>query len=159
MVENYIRELEKLKPEKEAFKVMISGTFDIVHTGHIFLINQAAKIGEVHVIVARDSSVKNFKGRPPIFPEKQRLAIIRSVKNVKWAELGSDTEDWVLRIVEVCPDLFLLGPNQYGDPDEYEKKVAERGCDTMFRRLETMHDEFKLNSSTKIRKKIIKNGF
>lgn len=155
MVEKYIKELRNLKSKKNDFKVMIAGTFDILHTGHIYLINQAARIGEVYVIVARDSSVEKFKGKPPILPEKQRLKIIQSIKNVKWAELGSSKEDWVLRIVEICPDIFLLGPNQYGDPDEYEEKVKQRGCNTIFRRLRKMHNEFELNSSTKIKQKVI----
>ena len=109
----------------------------------------------MHVIVARDSSVKRFKGQDPILPENQRLEIVRSVKHVSWAELGSDKEDWVVRIVEMNPDIFLLGPNQYGDPEYYENELKNRGCFTIFRRLPKMDETFELNSSSKIKKKVL----
>ncbi|MHA1339530.1 MAG: adenylyltransferase/cytidyltransferase family protein [Promethearchaeota archaeon] len=155
-ISEIIEELKKIYPKKKEFKVMIAGTFDIIHTGHLYLINEAAKIGKVHVIVARDRSVEKFKKQRPILPEKQRLEIIRSIKNVQWAELGSDKEDWVVRIVEICPDIFLLGPNQYGDPIYYESEVKKRGCHTIFRRLNKLDNRFELNSSTKIKEKILK---
>lgn len=154
-INHIIKELKNLHPNRDTFTVMIAGTFDILHNGHIYLINQAAKIGIVHVIVARDSSVERFKGQSPILPEKQRLEIVRSIKNVTWAELGSDKEDWIKRIVEICPDIFLLGPNQFGDPIYYENQVRTRGCCTIFRRLPNIYDKFELNSSTKIKIKII----
>jgi FAD synthetase len=154
-IANIIKELRDLHPNRDTFTVMVAGTFDIIHNGHIFLINQAAKIGIVHVIVARDTSVERFKGQKPILPEKQRLDIVRSLKNVTWAELGSDKEDWIKRIVEICPDVFLLGPNQFGDPIYYENQVRTRGCCTIFRRILTFYDKFELNSSTKIKQKII----
>jgi FAD synthetase len=156
MSNEYLEELHRLYPkQKEPFKVMIAGTFDIIHTGHIALINEAAKIGKVHVIVARDSSVKKFKGQPPIFPEVQRLSIVRSLKSVEWAELGSETEDWMLRIAELNPQMFLLGPNQFGEPDKFEKQLRLRNCATIFRRMKKMDEEFPLNSSTKIKQEIV----
>jgi len=156
-IQEIINELKRIYPKKNCFKVMIAGTFDIIHTGHLYLINEAGKIGKVYVIVARDVSVEKFKKQKPILPENQRLEIVRSIKNVYWAELGSDKEDWVLRIVEICPDLFLLGPNQYGEPSYYENEVKKRGCNTIFRRLNKMDDRYELNSSSKIKEKILKN--
>jgi FAD synthetase len=156
IINKIIKELKDLHTNRDTFTVMIAGTFDIIHNGHLYLINEAAKIGIVHVIVARDTSVEKFKGQKPILPEKQRLEIVRSIKNVTWAELGSDKDDWIKRIVEICPDVFLLGPNQFGDPVYYENQVKTRGCCTIFRRLPTLYDKFDLNSSTKIKLKILK---
>lgn len=157
MAERFKKELEKMYPEKKGdFKVMIAGTFDILHTGHIYLINEAAKIGHVHVIIGRDNSVNKFKHQPPILPEKQRLEIVRAIKNVEWAELGSNSEDWLIRIAEIDPELFLLGPNQFGDPENFERELRKRGCKTIFRRLEKMDEKFSLNSSSKIKEKILR---
>ena len=156
MTNEYLDELHRLYPKKQGpFNVMIAGTFDIVHTGHIALINEAAQIGKVHVIIARDSSVKKFKGQNPIFPETQRLAIVRSIKNVEWAELGSETEDWMLRIAELNPQLFLLGPNQFGEPEKFEKQLRQRNCSTIFRRMKAMDESFQLNSSSKVKQEIV----
>ena len=150
------QELGNLYPDlNRPFKVMIAGTFDIIHTGHIALIQAAAEIGEVFVIIARDSSVEKFKGQIPIMPEMQRLEIIRNIKGVTHVELGSDNEDWLIRIVEILPDLFLLGPNQWGDESYYEEEMKNRNLPTIFRRLPELDTKFPLNSSTKIKEKIL----
>lgn len=155
-MDNIIKELQaQFSNVSRLYKVMIAGTFDILHTGHIYLIRQAASIGEVYVIIARDSSVEKFKGQKPIMPENQRLEIMRNIKGVTHVELGSDTEDWLMRIVEIKPDLFLLGPNQWGDADQYEEDTRKLGVHTIFRRLPELDTEFPLNSSTKIKEKIL----
>ncbi|MHA1112094.1 MAG: adenylyltransferase/cytidyltransferase family protein [Promethearchaeota archaeon] len=155
-MDKIIAELQQKNPNlNRPYKVMIAGTFDVIHTGHISLIKAAAEIGDVYVIIARDSSVEKFKEQKPIMPETQRMEIIRNIKGVKYVELGSDKEDWLIRIVEIKPDLFLLGPNQWGDQDQYEEEVQALGAPTMFRRLPEMDTEFPLNSSTKIKEKIL----
>ncbi len=156
MAEKIIEELKKLHPNKSEFSVMLAGTFDIIHTGHIHLINEAAKIGKVHVIIARDSSVAKYKGQPPILPEKQRLKIVQGLKGVESARLGSENGK-LIRIAEFNPDIFLLGPNQFGDPGKYEKELKKLEYKTIFRRLTEMDDSFPMNSSTKIKEKILKS--
>ncbi|MBN2157366.1 MAG: adenylyltransferase/cytidyltransferase family protein [Candidatus Lokiarchaeota archaeon] len=153
----FTKELKSLYPGlNRPYKVMIAGTFDIIHTGHTYLIQKAAEIGDLYVIIARDISVEKFKGQKPIMPEAQRMELIRNIKGVKYVELGSDTEDWLKRIIEINPDLFLLGPNQWGDENSYEKEVKKKGAYTIFRRLPTKDIRFSLNSSTKIKEKILK---
>ncbi|MHA1819049.1 MAG: adenylyltransferase/cytidyltransferase family protein [Promethearchaeota archaeon] len=157
-IDDYIRELKDLFPADENnYNVMIAGTFDLIHTGHIYLMQQAARIGRVHVIVARDKSVFKFKHQYPIMPEKQRLEVIRAIKYIYWAQLGADSDNWTKRILEINPHLFLLGPNQYGEPSDYEKKIHKLGGRTIFRRLKKLDESFELNSSTKIKIKILNN--
>jgi FAD synthetase len=152
----FIAELRKLLPDlTRPYKVMIAGTFDILHTGHLSLIHAASEIGDLYVIIARDSSVDKFKGQKPIMPEKQRMEIIRNIKGVKHVELGSDKEDWLIRIVELKPDLFLLGPNQWGNENQYEEEMRKHGAQTIFRRLPHLDTKYSLNSSTKIKEKIL----
>lgn len=157
VAEGFIEDLKELLPEKsnKCFNVTIAGTFDIIHHGHIYFIGEAAKIGKVHVIIARDSSVKKYKGQPPIIPEEQRLKNILGIKGVISAELGSDNGKLV-PIVRRNPDIFLLGPNQYGDPEKYESELKKVGCKTIFKRLPELDNTYELNSSTKIKEKILK---
>jgi FAD synthetase len=155
MAEKFLEELKKLHPDKSRFNVMIAGTFDIIHTGHLYLINEAAKIGDVHVIIARDASVTKYKKQPPILSGKQRLEIVKRLKGVKSARLGSE-DGKLVKIAEFNPDIFLLGPNQYGDPVKYEKELNKVGFEILFRRLCNMDESFELNSSTKIKEKILK---
>ena len=61
-------------------RILVAGTFDLVHAGHIYLINEAAKLGDVYVIVATDRNRELFSGERPIIPQEQRLEIIKNIK-------------------------------------------------------------------------------
>ena len=63
----------------------------------------------------------------------------------------------LIRIAEFNPDIFLLGPNQFGDPGKYEGELKKLEYKTIFRRLPEIDDSFPLSSSTKIKEKIIKS--
>ena len=104
-------------------KVLVAGTFDILHPGHIFLINEAAKLGEVHVIVATDKNREKFSGKLPIIPEEQRLKVIKSLKNVKKAKLGRKDNNKLVTISEINPDIILLGPDQKFDMNILKKSL------------------------------------
>ena len=78
-MEKILTELKERYPDlSRPFKVMIAGTFDLLHTGHLSLISTASQMGEVYVIIARDSTVEKFKGQKPIMPEEQRMEIIKN---------------------------------------------------------------------------------
>ena len=48
-------------------KVMCAGTFDIIHPGHLYYLSEAKKYGDnLVVVVARDETSKDFKGKKPI---------------------------------------------------------------------------------------------
>ena len=137
-------------------KILVAGTFDIIHPGHIFLFNQAAKMGDVYVIVATDKNRENYSGERPIIPEKQRLEVVKSIKNVKEARLGRNDNDTLKTVEEINPDLILLGPDQKYDISTLIQGLNEKGLNHIkVQRLETYYDEFELHSSSLIKKKII----
>ena len=137
-------------------KVLIAGTFDIIHPGHIFLINQAAKLGEVHVIVSTDKNRKAYSGEAPIVNETQRLEVVKSLKNVTSARLGRRDNNTIKTVKEINPDIVLLGPDQKYSTEELKEGLVTAGMtDVEVKRLKTYYDKFELTSSTKIKKKII----
>ena len=137
-------------------KILVAGTFDILHPGHIFLINEAAKLGDVHVIVATDKNRETYSGEAPIVPEEQRLEVIKSLKNVKTAKLGRHDNDTLKTVEELNPDIILLGPDQKFSVDRLQKALKMKGLTHIeVRRLEKYYDKFKLHSSSFIKKKII----
>src|SRR6056297_3570919 len=93
-------------------RVLVTGCFDILHPGHIFFFKEAAKMGEVYVIVARDSTITKFKKQPPIIPEKQRLEVVKAIRWVEKAVLGYEHRKFIVRALNLKPDIILLGPNQ-----------------------------------------------
>ena len=54
-------------------RILVAGTFDLIHAGHIYLINEAAKLGDVYVIVSTDKNRELFSGERPIVHQEQRL--------------------------------------------------------------------------------------
>ncbi len=129
-------------------KVLVAGTFDILHPGHVYLLREAWKRGRVHVIVARDSTVERLKGRRPIVPEQQRLEVVRSVRYVANARLG-DPVDMLRPVVEEKPDVILLGPDQWPNEEELARMLEERGVEARVERLPERL-ECPLCSSTRI---------
>ena len=93
-------------------RVLVTGVFDILHPGHIFLIHEAAKLGEVYVIVARDATVAKYKHHPPIVPEDQRLEVVQALRDVEYATLGYADKYFMEKALELKPDIIFLGPNQ-----------------------------------------------
>ena len=136
-------------------KVMVAGVFDIIHPGHIFLISKAAELGDVVVVVARDSTVQRLKGRRPVVPEVQRLEVVKNIKGVKEAVLGNEGEDMLKIVEELRPDVIMLGPNQDFDEEKLRKGLEERGLRIEVVRLKELYEAYKLCSTTKIIKEIL----
>ena len=140
-------------------KVVVTGTFDLLHPGHSFLINKAAKLGEVYVIIARDANVKKFKGTYPTITEDQRLEMVQSLKNVKKAVMGMQDSDYFKIIEEINPDIIMLGPNQKISIDMVKEGLKEKGLKQVeVIRLEKLYDKYELHSSSLIKQKIINNS-
>lgn len=140
-------------------RVLVAGTFDLLHPGHLFLINEAAKLGDVYVIVATDKNRKLYSGTAPIVPQEQRLEVVKSLKNVKDARLGRSDNDTLKTVEEINPDIILLGPDQKYSVEILKKRLHMKGLNHIdVRRLEKYDDRFELHSSSLIKQKIIKEN-
>jgi FAD synthetase len=108
-------------------RVVATGTFDLLHPGHLYYLEESKKLGEeLWVIVARDANVKH-KPRP-IIPEEQRLRMVASLKPVDHAILGDKT-DMFRPIGEIRPAIITIGFNQHFDEIKLCQQLADRGLD------------------------------
>jgi len=131
-------------------KVLAAGTFDILHPGHIAILSEASKHGNLYVIVSRDDNARKSKGRDPIFPEESRLLIVNSLKPVKKAVLG-DKSDILKPIVEIKPDIIFLGPDQMVDENWLLKELEKRGLKNVkVIRMKERIATYKPNSSSQV---------
>lgn len=98
--------------------VMVFGTFDILHPGHLDLFKQAKKFGDqLLVVVARDQTVKAVKGRPPLHSERSRRAAVARLDLVDRAILGDRTDPMkVIRTYQ--PAVVCLGYDQQAFVDQ-----------------------------------------
>jgi len=104
-------------------KVLATGTFDILHPGHILFLSKARELGdELYVIVARESMVKH---KPkPVIPEEQRLKMVNALKVVDNAVLGSE-KNMFEPVMEIRPDIIALGYDQTFDILKLENELLE----------------------------------
>ncbi len=59
------------------------GTFDLLHVGHLALLEQCRKLGDVVVVgVASDSVVNSYKPHVPIIPLDQRQEMLKALSCV-----------------------------------------------------------------------------
>lgn len=143
-------EWKREKPKR----VLVGGTFDIIHVGHIHYLKEASRLGLLFAIVATDNNVKKIKGREPILPQDQRYEIVSSLKYVYKALLGHE-EDPLKSVEEVKPDIIVLGPDQPIDESWLKKELERRSLDIEVVRLPKRIGP-RLASSTNIIREILR---
>jgi D-beta-D-heptose 7-phosphate kinase/D-beta-D-heptose 1-phosphate adenosyltransferase len=90
--------------------VLTNGCFDLLHTGHLHLLQRARALGDVLVVAINDdASVKRLKGRGrPLIPEAQRAEMLAALRFVDYVTLFS--EPTPLRLIQaVRPDVLVKG--------------------------------------------------
>ena len=140
--------------------VLASGTFDLLHLGHVRFLEEAKKAGgkdaDLVVIVARDSTVKARKGKKPIMPEDQRRALVESLKVVDEAILGWENFSIDKVIERIKPDVIAVGHDQDGIENEVLKAIKEKKVSIKVAKIGRFGKR-KLDSSSKIVRKIIES--
>jgi len=138
--------------------VLASGVFDLLHLGHVRFLEEAKKAGgknaELIVIIARDSTVENKKGRKPIMSENQRRALVESLKVVDEAVLGFEKFDLGDVVERIKPDIIALGYDQKEVEKATKKYVNSHKLDIRVVRIGKFEED-ELDSSSKIRQKIV----
>ena len=93
----------------------VSGCFDLLHSGHVEFLQQAARFGRLHVAVGSDSTVRRLKGRAPVYTARERVFMISALSCVHAAfvSTGSGLLDFENELRAVNPDVFVV--NEDGD--------------------------------------------
>ncbi|MCX9083101.1 MAG: FAD synthase [Candidatus Methanoperedens sp.] len=133
-------------------RVLATGTFDILHPGHLLYLSKAKSLGdELYVIVARESMIKH---KPkPVIPEAQRLAMVQGLSVVDKAQLGSE-EDIFEPLCLIKPDIIALGKNQFFDEKKLQSELKGHGINAKVVRIPSF-EQCELCSSAAIIRKII----
>ncbi|MCH2111035.1 MAG: adenylyltransferase/cytidyltransferase family protein [Polyangiaceae bacterium] len=100
--------------------VLTFGTFDVLHIGHIRILERAAACGD-RLIVGVSSDALNFskKGRNPIYPEAERMAIIAALRCVDEVFLEESLELKGEYIKNRNADILVMGNDWEGKFDEF----------------------------------------
>ena len=123
-------------------KVLVFGTFDIFHEGHQDFLKQARKHGDfLRVVVARNITVLNVKGRLPRYSEAERVSVIKKSELANEVVLGSLNDRYEV-VREYKSDVICLGYDQKQSVAELRRKLNETGLDrTRIIRLKSFEPE------------------
>ncbi len=108
--------------------VFTNGCFDLLHRGHLFLLQEARKLGDVLVVgVNSDASARRAKGPGrPVTPEEDRIELLEALPCVDHVvAFDGDTPEALIRRVK--PDLHVKGGDHAGDRLVEESVVREFG--------------------------------
>ena len=123
--------------------VMVNGTFDVLHPGHVALLNTARSYGD-HLIVAIDTDrrVREFKGdKRPINNQNDRSIMLSALKAVDIVEFFDSTEDLVKLMERYQPDVYVKGSDWKHDT----QSTAHQYCKEVI-----YYDRMEPYSTTKI---------
>jgi len=136
-------------------KVVATGVFDIIHTGHAHFLNAAKECGdELVVIIANDDTVRKMKGEP-ILSDEMRAEMVSHLKPVDHVVIGRPGDMLDIIVEEIKPDFIALGHDQrLFATEELEAKLFERGLKVKVVRLPEMEQD--LAGSRKIISKIMR---
>lgn len=141
-------------------KVLASGVFDLLHLGHVKFLEESKNFGGENawltVIVARDSTVEKTKGKT-IMSENQRRALVESLKVVDEAILGLENFDVGQVIETLKPDVISLGYDQKEMENKVKQYINKHKLDVIVVRIGKFEED-ELNSSSKIREKIVEKN-
>lgn len=110
-------------------KVMVSGCFDMLHSGHIAFLTTAAQYGKLYVCLGSDQTVLNLKNRATINPEAERKYMLQALSCVHevFVSSGSGYLDFLPELEKIKPDLFVV--NFDGHSAEKENLCKEKGIE------------------------------
>lgn len=116
-------------------KVLIFGTFDGLHPGHINFFEQARKLGDYLIaVVGRDATVKAIKGRLPRQNEVERLAAVGNSNLIDEAVLGGLGNPYEI-IKKIKPDIIALGYDQTSFTANLESELKRTNITAEIARL------------------------
>ena len=121
--------------------VLVSGTFDKLHPGHIAFFKQALQHGdELIVNVALDETVERVKGRHPAQSLQERKTAIQQFPFVKRVVSGYPDDPYRI-IEEVAPDVICLGYDQKTFTKDLRRTLAQRKIEVKVIRLRPFKPE------------------
>lgn len=110
-------------------KIIVNGSFDIIHVGHIRLLEYAKSFPNsyVYVLIDSDQRIKKLKGSDrPINNEYERASLLAALKSVDRVDIFNSDQELIDYIKNYEPDIMVKGSDYIGKPiigAEYCKEI------------------------------------
>lgn len=138
-------------------KVFVSGCYDLLHSGHVEFFKQASQYGDLYVGIGSDRTILDYKRHPAMFPESERLFMVKAIRYVKDAYInsGDGVMDFVPTLDIVRPDIFVV--NKEGSTEAKRRLCEEKGIQYIV--LDRAPAEgLEARSSSELKKKLEDDG-
>jgi len=105
-------------------KVIVTGTYDWFHSGHVRFFEEAGGLGDLYVVVGHDANIRLLKGEGhPMFPQEERRYMVQSIRFVTQA-LISTGEGWL----DAAPEIERLKPDIYAVNEDGDRGGKREYC-------------------------------
>jgi FAD synthetase len=119
--------------------VLVFGTFDVVHPGHIYFLQQARMRGDrLAASVARDRFVARFKGKPPVHAEDERLRHVLDTGLVDEAFLSDEEPGTYSAVRRLRPQVICLGHDQDALGENLAAWMREEGVEATVETIDAL---------------------
>ena len=111
-------------------KVLVTGCYDWVHSGHVRFFEEVSAYGDLYVIVGHDANIRLLKGPGhPLFPQAERRYVVGAIRHVTQALIATG-DGWVdaePEIRRLKPDIYAV--NEDGDRGGKREYCAKLGIE------------------------------
>jgi cytidyltransferase-like protein len=142
--------------KKPKVKIMVFGTFDGLHKGHLDFFKQARNLASqpfLIVSVARDKNVKRIKGEFPLLGEEKRVMLVESL--IKKGKVNkvilAGAKNHLPHITKENPDIIALGYDQKAYIENLKKDLKNKGIVVKIMRLKPYKEHIYKNHLLKKR--------
>lgn len=109
-------------------KIVVNGSFDVLHLGHLYLLNYAKSLGDyLLVLIDSDIRIKEIKGKDrPINSEQERKMLLTNLKAVDEVDIFNSQEELEQLLAIYNADIMVKGSdhkNGRGTGKKYCKEV------------------------------------
>jgi D-beta-D-heptose 7-phosphate kinase/D-beta-D-heptose 1-phosphate adenosyltransferase len=108
-------------------KIVVNGTFDVIHPGHLALLNYAKSLGDFLIVaIDSDSRVRELKGpQRPIYPQDERKLLLENLKAVDQVVIFNSSSELV-DIIQQCA-IMVKGSDYRG-----KSVIGEANCQVIY---------------------------
>ena len=106
-------------------KVIVTGSYDWFHSGHVRFLEEVSVYGDLFVVVGHDANIRLLKGEGhPLIPQDERRYVVGSIKFVRQALISSG-EGWL----DADPEIKRLKPDIYAVNEDGDKGAKREYCE------------------------------
>jgi cytidyltransferase-like protein len=108
-------------------KILVTGSFDWLHTGHVRFFEEVSALGDLYVVVGHDANIRLLKGEGhPLLPQEERRYMAASIRFVKEAVISTG-HGWL----DAEPEIRVIKPDIYAVNEDGDQGGKREYCQKM----------------------------